>query len=65
MGLAHHFPGLQLSVNDVNEMTPETTAELRKAGDKILKRELKERLALAEVTGLAAAGVRTRVRGGR
>ena len=36
MWLAHHFPGLSLTVEDVDRLTPEQTTALFKAGRTIL-----------------------------
>lgn len=60
MYAARYFPGLSLSVADVDQMTPEQTAALRKAGGKILRAEAEERLIHTKAIARAAAGARGR-----
>jgi hypothetical protein len=57
MWLARYFPGLGLSVDDVDDLTPEQTDQLRKVGRKLLNSEADERLAHTRVIA-AAAGIR-------
>ncbi len=54
MWLAHHFPGLSLRPEDVDQLTPERTEMMRKVGEKILSDESKERLAHTKVIARAA-----------
>lgn len=58
MALARNFPGLALSVDDVNEMTPEMTAALKKAGKKVLDVEREERWAHTRMIALGVRGGR-------
>jgi hypothetical protein len=54
MWLARYFPGLNLSVRDVAELTPEETLVLKTAGLKHLNDEAKERLAHTKAIATAA-----------
>lgn len=55
MWLAHHFPGLHLTLEDVDQMTPEATTALRQAGNQLLKVEFEERWAHTKAIARAAA----------
>lgn len=57
MWLAHHFPGLSLTIERLDAMTPEETQALVKAGRKILKARSDEWLGHTRVIA-AAAGAR-------
>lgn len=56
MDLARHFPGLNISLRDVMNMTPEETRAIHDAGEKILKRDREERWAHTRL--IATAGAR-------
>jgi hypothetical protein len=54
MWLARHFAGLGLSVEDVDQLTPEQTDQLRRVGARLLKAESEERVAHTRVIARAA-----------
>lgn len=57
--LARYFPGLNLSLADVDCLTPEETDAMRVAGNKILKGEIDERFAHTKILAIAS-GARLR-----
>lgn len=59
MWLAHHFPGLGITPEAIDEMTPEQTTALRKAGEAILKDERELQFAHTKLIA-RAAGMRMR-----
>ena len=59
MWLARNFPGLHLRPGDLDELTPEETGGMRKAGEQILKAELDERFTHTKIIA-ASAGIRLR-----
>jgi len=60
MWLAHHFPGLHLRPEDADQLTPEETAAMVKAGKKILKGEADERWAHTRIIAMSSGA---RIRG--
>lgn len=59
MYFGRYFPGLQITPDVLNEMTPEETHAMRKAGDKLLAGEIKERFNHTAIVA-RAAGMRMR-----
>lgn len=60
MMLAHHFPGLQLSVDALDDMTPAQIRGLVEAGKKVLEQRARERWAQIKVLAQASSGARLR-----
>lgn len=54
MWLARHFSGFGLSIEDVDQLTPEQTDALRRVGRQLLKAEQDERVAHTRVIARAA-----------
>jgi hypothetical protein len=59
MFLAHHFPGLSLSPERMDALSPEDSAALIGAGQKVLKHKAEERWSHTKILAMAS-GARIR-----
>lgn len=60
MWLGRYCPGLQITPEKMEQMSPEMTHALRRAGQKLVNRDVEFQFNLAKLVATAASGVRFR-----